>query len=558
MMKENDIVRLNAFVSGVLSGEIICCKMVRLAVDRWIADCSRSDLRFDESEYLRFCKFSRLFKHYKGELAGQFFEPEDWQLFVFANCIGLKRSDGRRKYRLADIYLPRKNGKTFVASIFALWFFLTDREAGPEVYTAALDKEQAKLCYDAARILLEQSDLSEFVDIKPSRNVMEGKKNHGVMKPLSKDTKNKDGLNIHAAVCDERHAWPNTEMLDVIKTGMGARTQPFVLSISTAGIDTSNPYFTDIETYKDELMGVRKMEDDHFFMLYCPDEEDDWEDERTWKKVNPNLGVSLSWDYMRATYNEAVIRGGTYEVSFKTKNLNMWVNAPDVWIDDEHIQACSKAYDFSQLEGEECYVGIDLARKTDICAAAFWFPRQRVVKYLFVVPEAKIQELKDRVDYRLWQSEGWVVAAPGNVLDEDWYVGLLVRTMNHYDVRVIAYDPWGMWNILPKFGSAYESRLMEYKQDIRYMSVPTKWLESEVMMHKINFCQNPVIRWMFRNVAVYRDPNDNIKLDKKRSRDKIDGVVATVDAIGGWLNKTSGKSGEVYADHGLRIVNVSF
>ena len=554
----DDLQRLHQQVDAVLSGSVPSCRMVRLAYERWLADLERPDLYFDEAEYLKFCKFSRQFKHYKGSLAGQFFSPEPWQLFIFANCIGLKvKATGRRKYRLADLYLPRKNGKTFIASIFALWFLRMDREAGPEVYMAALDQEQARLCYDAAVTIGKASIFSKLLRIYNSWLKTECPGNNGVMKPLSKDTQNKDGLNIHAGICDERHAWPNTEMLDVIKTGMGARTQPFLLSISTAGVDVSNPYFADIEAYKAEMSGAMPLEDDHFFLLYTPDDDDDWQSEDTWKKANPNLGISLDWQYMRATYNEAVTRGGSFVASFKTKNLNLWVDAPKSWVPDEDVALCCEPFDESVLRGEKCYVGIDLASKSDICATAFFFPRYNYAKFLFVLPEGKIAEREDRVDYRRWLEEGWVQSCPGKVLDESWYLEQLMQAMRPYEIEAIAYDPWGMWDLKTRFG-IYEPVLMEYRQDIRYMSVPTKRLESELLKHELRLGANPVIRWMLRNVVVYIDPNANVKLDKARSRNKIDGVVALVDAIGAWLNQTNGeRPQELYADHGLRVLSLN-
>ena len=553
--KQEDIRRLEAYVTGIMDGSRPSCRYIKLACQRWLDDLNRPDLYFDSSVYLKICRFSRQFKHYKGPLAGQFFKPEDWQLFVFANIIGLKRSEsGRRKYRLGDLYLPRKNGKTFLSAIFALWFLMMDGEAGAEVYMAALDQEQAKLCYDAAITLGRGSIFGKLLKIYNSRLKTECPQVNGVMKPLSKDTQNKDGLNIHAAICDERHAWPSTEMLDVIKTGMGARPQPFILSISTAGVDVSNPYFSDVEAYKSEMTGAMPLEDDHFFMLYCPDEEDRWEDEETWIKTNPNLGVSLSWDYMRSTFNEAQVRGGSYIVSFQTKNLNLWVDAPKVWLPDEDVALCNRPFDEADLAGEECYVGIDLASKNDICATALFFPKYMYVKFLFVLPEGKISERSDRVDYRKWMEEGWIVSCPGRVLDEGWYIATLFDQLRRYDVRCIAYDPWGMWDLKHQF-SRYEDELMEYAQDIRHMSVPTKRLESEVLKHRMNFGGNPVIRWMMRNVVVYIDPNANVKLDKAKSRNKIDGVVALVDAIGGWLTRTNGRGGDMYDDHDLRTIS---
>jgi phage terminase large subunit-like protein len=552
MNKVTNFERVQEWCRKSLAGEIPCCLMVRKAIERWQADLKRYDLYFDEKAFNRIVRFSREFKHFKGPKAGEYFNPEDWQLFVMANVIGLKRADtGLRKYSYVDIYVPRKNGKTFLAAIFAAYFLLKDGEAGPEVYTAAMDKAQARLCYDASEELILASIFRD--DVKKYNWGMKSPKNVGVFKPLSKDTKNKDGLNIYAAICDERHAWPTTELYDVIKTGMGARSQPVLLSISTAGIDTSNPYFADIEVYKDILLGMKE-KDNHFLLLFTPDEGDRWDDPETWAKVNPNLGVSLSVEYMRAECNEAKLRGGTYMVAFQTKNLNMWVNAPDTWIQDDDVQANNGDFDESVLRGADCYVGLDLASKSDISAVCLFFPRYMVARFLFVVPEAKVVENEDRVDYRLWRDQGWLTVTPGKVLDEDWFVDFLIGQLSPYSVRCLAYDPWAMWNIVPKLRK-YQNKLMAYQQSIKYMSVPSKWVETEVLAHRLNFLFNPVIRWMFRNVVVYVDPNANIKLDKGKSRNKIDGVVALVDAVGGWLTKTADNK-QAYHDHTLRTIKL--
>jgi len=533
----------------VISFRVPSCFYERKAIERWNADLERDDLFFDEKAFNRIVRFSREFRHYKGPMAGQRFEPLPWQMFIMANIIGLKKSTtGTRKYTYADIYVPRKNGKTFLAAVFAAYFLLKDGEAGPEVYTAAVDQQQARLCYDASAELIRASIFGP--DTKPYQWGMKAPFNAGVFRPLSKDTKNKDGLNIHAAICDERHAWPTNEIYDVIKTGMGARLQPMLLSISTAGTDVSNPYFDDIETYKDILLG-RKEKDNHFILLFTPDEGDDWKEESTWYKANPNLGVSLSIDYMRSECEEAKLRGGTYLAAFLTKNLNVWVDAPDVWIPDDVILANNGPA--PDVTGEKCYVGIDLASKSDITAVAFYFPKYKYARFLFVIPEAKVSALEDRVDYRRWCEQGWVTITPGNTLDEDWYLDYLLNELNRYDVQCIAYDPWAMWNLRNRFGS-YTEKLVECPQNIRNMSVPTKWMEGSIMKKEMNFGSNPVIRWMFGNVVVYVDPNANIKLNKAKSRNKIDGVVALVDAIYGWLNLTSGESKEIYTQHTLRVL----
>lgn len=539
------------YCDAVRNGTIPSCGTIRLAVARWDADWQRDDIYFDEDAFNRFVNFSSYFKHYKGPMAGRYFRMEPWQMFIAANVFGWYRRDRRvRRYNYADVYLPRKNGKTYFATIIALYCLMADGEAAAEVYAAAVDKEQAKICFEAGKELLERSDYRQLVRIY--RGEVKFPDNASSFKPLSKDTKNKDGLNPSCGICDERHAWKTNEIFDVLKTGMGARSQPLLFSISTAGTDTSNPYFADLEFMRDILKG-KVSEDNHFVAMWEPDEGDDWSDEGTWAKVNPNYGVSLSKDYMQSEFATAKQKGGSTLAAFQTKNLNMWVDAPDTWIADDDVVA--NVHDVPPLEGSECYVGIDLASKTDVTAVAFWFPRQRAVRWLYIVPEAKLTDPSkgDRVDYRKWYEAGWLVVAPGKVLDEDWFVNRLICELRLYDVKAIAFDPWGMWNILNKFG-VYQDVLQEYRQSIGNMSVPTKWVESEVLRHSLDFGGNPLTRWMFGNVVIYRDPNDNIKLDKARSRNKIDGVVALVDAVGIWLVKTSGKSTEIYADHGLRYI----
>jgi phage terminase large subunit-like protein len=526
--------------------------MVRLACERYENDKKRADLYFDASKFLRFVRFAQTLKHFKGEFAGKVIRLEDWQLFVAANVFGwYRKATKRRRYQYADVYVPRKNGKTTLAAIIALYMLLFDGEPAAEVYAAAVDKEQAKICFDTAKELLRNSDLTALADIY--RGSIVRSQSASAFKPLTKDTKNKDGLNPHAAICDERHAWKTNEIYDVIKTGIGSRRQPLVFSISTAGVDTSYPYFRDLEFLRDVMNGIQE-KDNHFIMLFEPDEGDRWDDPEVWRKVNPNYGVSLYPEYMESEFQEAKKKGGSTLAAFCTKNLNMWVDAPEVWISDDDVAANGRGLDPSVLLGQECYVGLDLASKNDITAAAFWFPAFKAVRYLFCVPESKVAEMSDRVDYRQWRERGWLVVTPGKTLDEDWYIQTLISWMDLYDVKKIAYDPWAIWNILPKFGR-YCDRLMEYQQNIRYMSVPTKWLEAAVLRHELDFLGDPVIRWMFRNVVIYRDPNANIKLDKARSRNKIDGVVATVDAIGGWLNDTSGQESKIiYTNHDLRVI----
>lgn len=562
---------VNAYAAAVRGGAQPSCLMVRKAVDRWYADLGRmgkdGDLYFDYKTMNLIAVFVEGdkgsgwdgLKHFKGEWAGQTIHLESWEWFVVLSLFCIKRKKNKkRKYRYGDVYVPRKNGKTTLAAVIALILLLIDGEPAAEVYSFAVDKEQAKICFDAAVQIATVSGLvpGEAQYYKHA-NTLVVEDTASVYKPLSKDTKNKDGLNPHGAIGDEAHAWKTFEIVEVIQTGMGARKQPLLFQISTAGTDTTYPYFKHLEYLRQVLMGIVD-DDSQFILMYEPDEGDDWNSEDTWRKVNPNYGVSLSIEYMMDSYKKAKDKGGSTLAAFCTKNLNMWVDAPEVWIPDDDVAACNAPFDESQLEGEECYVGIDLASKSDLTATAFWFPKYKVFKFLITVPESKIQEQQGRgdiVDYRLWVEQGWIVVCPGKVLDEEWWMKQLFNVMEHYKVKCIAFDPWGMWDLKNRFGK-YQDVLMEYQQSIRYMSVPTKDFESRVLKHEVNFLDNPVMRWMMRNVVIYRDPNANLKIDKARARNKVDMVVAAVDATGGWLNKTAGDDGQIYKTHELRTIKM--
>ena len=549
-MSASPVTQVNEYAAAVKSGALPSCLMVRKAVDRWYEDMERPDLYFDRSAFLRVVRFSGMLKHYKGEFAGRSIVWEPWQLFCLANIFGLKRRDTKkRKYTYADIYVPRKNGKTTFAAVIALYMLLFDGESAAEVYAAAVDKAQAKICFDASAELIKGVEgLEGYVRVFRKGSIVV-EETASAYKPLSKDTKNKDGLNIHCGICDERHAWKTNEIYEVLKTGVGARSQPLIFSISTAGTDTSYPYFRDLEFLRQVMLGI-KQKDNHFIMLYEPDEGDQWDDPKTWAKVNPNYGVSLSRKYMEDECQEAKDKGGSTLVAFQTKNLNMWVDAPEVWIPDDDVAGCNAEFDESELAGADVWVGLDLAATGDITATSFYFPKFNVVKYLFIVPQSKIEENQGRgdvVDYRLWVQQGWLVVCPGKILDHDWYVAYLMNILPKYKVKGIAFDPWNAWELKSKMGR-YEEVMEAYNQGIKYMYPPSKKIFELVKEHKLNFLHNPIIRWMFRNVVIYMDPNNNYKPDKGKSRNKIDGVVALCDALGLYLTKTSEGSGQVYTD----------
>lgn len=559
-MKKEEIYKKKAlsYINRVLTGERIAGELERLAVERHLRDLENATemgLYFDEKAAKIALSFFTFLRHFKGEWAGREFELEDWQCFIVWCVFGWKTKDGRRRFNYANVEVARKNGKTTFAAGIALYMMVLDGEQGAEVYSAAVDKEQACICWDAAKAMIEQSPvLSKYLNVWRDSITMESTASS--YKPLSKESKNKDGLSPHCAICDEMHAWSTDDIYNLITSGMGARRQPLVFSITTAGFNMSLPYYSMRCHYVDILRGI-KQEENTFCIIFCPDKGDDWKDPETWYKASPNLGISVYMDYMQKEFERAVNKGSTTEVNFKTKNLNMWVDAPDVWIQDEKVLRCDYGTKEDNLLGQECWGGIDLASHVDINSLALYFPNlpHPTFRFYFWIPEGKVLQKEDRVDYRQWIKEGWVNVTPGDVIDIDFMVADICGILKKYDVKNISFDPakayHGVIQGLQKEG--FDGVLDEFGQGIQNMSEPTKKVEADVTAGVIDLMNNPVIRWMFRNVVVYRDANDNIKLDKKRSIEKIDGVVTMAMAYGGYMSNVDDKT---YHYTGLKFVKL--
>ena len=543
--------KMKQYIADVVSGRRVAGELEKLAVARHLDDekyCVERGFYWDEKAAMKALSFFSLLKHYQGEWAGKELILEGWQCFIIASIFGWKKAGGVRRYSTAYIEVSRKNGKTLLAAGIGLYLMYMDGEDGAQVYSAAVDKEQAKVCWDAAVAMVEQSPVLKKRTLLSKKSIAV-ESSRSTFKPLSKDTKNKDGFNPHGAIIDELHKWPTLEIYDVIRSGMGARRQPLIFIITTAGLNLSLPCYGVRRVNVDILKGA-KVQHDRFIMIFSMDEGDDWHNPRNWLKASPNLGVSVKMEFMENEYI-AVTNDPTKEVEFKTKNLNMWVDAPTVWIPDDVIQANNHGITREELVGERCFVGLDLASTEDITAMALFFPwvAHPALLLYFWVPESKIENKKDRVDYRTWVNEGWITATEGDVVDTEYLSLDISRILNQYEVIGLSYDPWmaanGVIQHLEKIG--YYDRLDPIAQTITYLSEPTKELQRMLMRKEMDLMDNPVLRWMFRNIAIYTDPNLNIRLNKAKSSEKIDGCAASVNAIAGYLSR-HGRDREAYSD----------
>jgi len=547
--------KVKKYINDVLSGRRICGKLERLAVERHLADLKNADklrIRFDEVAAMRCISFFSILKHSKGEFSGMRFELEPWQLFIVWVLFGWKRLDGSRRFRYAYVEVARKNGKTSFAAALSLYMMVMDGEDGAEIYTAATKRDQAKICWTEARNMVGKSPaLSNKIARFQSALTMESTLSK--MEPLAADSDKLDGLNPHFAVVDEYHAHKTDMLYNVLKSATGARRQPMIFTITTAGFDKTSPCFLMRRTYIDVLLGIKKQENT-FVMIYSADEGDDWKDPKTWAKSNPNIGVSISAEYLEEEFKSALNRGGSEEVNFKTKNLNQWVDAPTVWIQDEKVRKCSHGTTDADLVGQTCYAGLDLASHVDINALALYFPELKAIKLHYWIPEAKMEENADRVDYKTWAAEGRIFVTYGNVIDIDAQVEKITEIVRDVNCRNIAFDPakayHGTVQGLQKAG--LNNLLDEFNQSIKTMSGPTRELQRLVESAEVDLMDDPVLRWMFRNAVAVTDANDNIKLHKAKSMNKIDGLTAIINAIGGYM---SGAKPEPYKDSDLKILN---
>ena len=554
--------KVEKYVEDVLSGRRPAGRYERLAVERHLNDLRKGrkfPYEFHPELGLFVCNFFEELEHYKGEKAGTKIILEGWQAFIIYCVYGwIDKKTKLRRFNYADVVVARKNGKTTMAAGLGLFALVADGESGAEVYSAAVDKEQAKICWGAAKELAKKSPMLSFLLLYKSAIIDE--EGAAFFKPLSKDTKNKDGTSPSFAICDERHEWQNNALFNVIKSGMGARSQPLIFSITTAGFNTALPYFRQQKYLKDILDGL-VVQDNQFAIIYEPDKDDDISSEETWKKANPNYGVSVNKKYLMTEYLEARNKGGENMVNFLTKNLNMWCDAPEVWIDSSYVAACDFGTEDSSLLGQRCYAGFDFASHVDIVALVLYFPHltHQPVKCFFWLPEEKVWQNKDDVDYRRWAEQGYIHLTPGNIIDIDAVVDGVLTVMSDYDVVKLAYDPYKTYHgiIQGLIKAGREEVLMEFSQGIGNVSEPTKEVQRLIEGAEVDLMRNPVLSWMFSNVILYKDNNENIRVSKGKSKNKIDGVAALIDAVGGYmsLNDKSNR-GSIYTRHTLRTIKI--
>lgn len=545
------------YVEEVLAGRRAVGRWVRLAVERHARDLVEGagrGLWFDErAARMGMVFFERALRHSKGEWAGQAVRLEGWQEFIVGSLLGWKRADGSRRFRTAYIEVPRKNGKTLLAAGLGLYLVVADGEAGAEVYSAATTREQARLSHGEAVRMVKQSAALKR-ELRLFRDNIHSERSFSKFEPLSADYSSLDGLNVHGAICDELHAWPRRELWDVLETATSARRQPLMVAITTAGWDRQSLCWQ-LHDYAGKVLDGLVEDDSLFGVIYGIDEGDSWEDEGSWWKANPNLGVSKSLDDLRRLAGRAREMPAQLN-AFLRLHLNVWTQGETRWMRPEVWAGCDLgAVDEERLAGRVCYGGLDLATTTDIAALVWVFPPERegepfVILPRFWVPEENVvlRSRNDRVPYEAWARGGLIAATPGNVIDYAFILEQVARDVGRFQVREIAFDRWGATALVTQMADRGWT-VVEFGQGFASMSAPMKELEKLVLSRQLNHGGNAVLGWMADNVMASADAAGNIKPDKGRSREKIDGVVALIMGLDRALRNRVRRS--VYEERGV-------
>lgn len=537
--KSNERHPAEQYCRDVADGKIVAGQLVRRACERHLHDLAHGKergLRFDTAAAQHVLDFFAFLRHSKGEWGGRPIVLEPWQQFGLWTLYGWKRADGLRRFRTAYKSVGRKNGKSTTCSGVGLYGLIADGEPGAEVYATATKREQAKIVFqEAQRMAAASEPIAKRITILKENMHVPGTASK--FEPLSSEADTLDGLNVHLALNDEVHAQKTRDLYDVIETATGARRQPLILNITTAGFNQTG-ICHELRTYGQRILeGFDKpdgLHDDTFFYLdYTIDNADDWRDPANWPKANPNLDVSVKRDDLERKAKKAE-EVATAQNNFRTKHLNEWREQDVLWLPMDRWDACAGKIDLDSLARKPCYAGLDLSKTRDTTAFVLVFPLDDrvIVLPFFFLPRGRAEERErnDRVPYRQWAAEKLIELTEGDVVDTRVIRQRIRELGQRYRIREIAYDPWNATDTAIELSENDGFEMVECRQGFATLSAPSKEVENLLVSGRLCHGGHAVLRWHASNVSVKDDGNGNIRPIKPPHGDarKIDGIVALI------------------------------
>jgi len=514
--------------------------------------------RIDERAAERAVFFMEHLKLSTGEWAGKPVRLMDWQKDeIIHPLFGMLNPDGTRQYRTCYVEVPRKNTKTETGAMVGNYLLFADNELGAQIYSAAGDRMQAALIYQAAAPMVRQSPaLLKRAKIIDSQKRIVVHSTNSFYQVLSAEAYTKHGLNAHGVLFDELHNQPNRELWDVLITSTGSRLQPIVYVMTTAGYDR-NTIAWEIHDYACKVRdGI--IDDPTFLaVIYAAPDDADWTDEDVWHACNPAMEYGVrSIEEMRVLCKRAQ-ETPALEMTFRRLYLNQWTSSVERWMPMDKWDACGDAVDLYALKGKPCYAGLDLAATTDLTALSLVFSREDgydiFMKFWIPGDTAREKERKDRVPYSLWSRQEHIKLTPGNVIDYGYIRQELRELREIFDIKEIAFDRWGATKLVQDLQDD-EFTVVPFGQGYASMSAPTKELMNLVLGGNIRHGGNPVLRWNADNMVVAQDPAGNLKPDKAKATQKIDGMVALIMGIDRATRHEGEVEKSIYEDRGVLSV----
>lgn len=498
--------------------------------------------------------------HTKGTWAGKPFKLLAWQEQIIRDLFGTVKLNGYRQFNTAYIEIPKKNGKSELAAAVALLLCCGDGEQRAEIYGCAADRGQATIVFDVAADMVRMCPaLNKRCKILTSQKRILFTPTNSFYQVLSAEAYSKHGFNIHGVVFDELHTQPNRKLFDVMTKGSGdARMQPLYFLITTAGTDTHSICFETHQKALDILEG-RKIDPTFYPVLYGAGDTEDWTDPKVWLKANPSLGETIGMDKVEAACESAKQNPGE-ENSFRQLRLNQWVKQAVRWMPMDKWDACAYPVNEEMLEGRVCYGGLDLSSTTDLTSFCLVFPPEDEDEPYYVLPYFWVPEdtlelrvKRDHVPYDLWHRQGYLETTEGNVVHYGYIEKFIEQLGECFNIREIAFDRWGAVQMVQNLeGMGFT--VVPMGQGFASMSPPTKELMKLTLEKKLAHGGHPVLRWNMDNIFVRTDPAGNIKADKAKSTEKIDGAIAMIMALDRAIRCGSDISESVYDSRGLLFI----
>lgn len=531
-----------AYARQVISGKIPACKWIKLACQRHLDDLKRAKsadypYKFDPAKAERVAKFLQLLPHTKGKWASkrELIKLEGWQLFSVCIPFGwVQKKDGARRFRTVLIFVPRKNGKSIIGGGLGVYMLTADGEFGAEVYSGATTEKQAWEVFRPAKLMVERTpELRDHYGVDVNASNMFRLEDGSRFEPVI--GKPGDGSSPSCAIVDEYHEHQDSTLFDTMETGMGAREQPLMLVITTAGSSIGGPCHQLVRDAERMLEGAIERPD-LWAMLYTIDPGDDWTSESVLIKANPNYGISINGDFLQARQRDAM-QSAAKQATFRTKHLNEWVGAKNAWLNMLRWKEAPARKSLAELEGRPCIIGLDLASKIDIAGNLLLFPPVEGdplwhVHGRYYLPEVRVIEELDSntARYREFDALGLLTLTDGEVIDFEVIKEDLREFAGRFDVQQVAYDPWQATQLAQEM-QAEGLLMVEVRQTVQNISEPMKELEALTLRRVLAHGDCPILTWMASNVIAKLDVKDNIYPNKERPENKIDGIVGLIMAI---------------------------